>query len=708
MLVEYTDQPQYHALLNRLHAIVLFGAPHRGLEIDALEELTRGEPPHGLVTDLGPQSTILRDLSKKFSAVSKHLAIITCYELQDTPTARQREGDPDAWDRDGPPKRMVDTASACLYTSNEERISIDKNHSMIAKLSGHATAYKSLRTSLEQHAARGHVVLKAKLHRANTCVALRRICTTIASLWTVLGSIDFPDQRSIVFSLQRSKTFFEGFLPSLEGDLATVLLVYGQSSSRPSEFLFHAVQELEAEYLPYQTLCEEFERRYPPARIGRPGNSGQGSFIASLQQSSQYASILRPERLANLCKCSERCIAMLDKIAGLALQGLDDSSFKQIRNMESGKTVGLSRAVLRTIALRASQEKDQIDSPLSGTLAGAELNSSPKIRYYNEGSKLHIPVIVESRILCERRDDVQMSLSEAERIAQVTKKNKRKTGRLVHVLRCLRPEADSEGAEEEPDPRMLVALGYLEDETANTLSLIFALPALPAGTAFEKISTLKDKLNDPDYQPSLGQRFNLARAVCASILGLHCWGWIHKDIRSANILLVPANSRSLNTNADNTEGDEFTAYLCGFDVARSEADLSDWTATMDLEGMFYRHPERQGEPLRAANKVHDLYATGVVLMEIGMKKTVEKTFLPAFVDKLLRTGIMPKAEEIASKTRSHAMEVLRTKMGSAYANAVERCLTGNFGVVYDDEAKTELSMAFQELVLEPVEYGCRL
>ena len=47
-------------------------------------------------------------------------------------------------------------------------------------------------------------------------------------------------------------------------------------------------------------------------------------------------------------------------------------------------------------------------------------------------------------------------------------------------------------------------------------------------------------------------------------------------------------------------------------------------------------------------------------------------------------------------------------MGSRYADAVRRCLQWDFGVEYDDEAKTELSIAFQEVVLETVEDGCRL
>jgi hypothetical protein len=33
----------------------------------------------------------------------------------------------------------------------------------------------------------------------------------------------------------------------------------------------------------------------------------------------------------------------------------------------------------------------------------------------------------------------------------------------------------------------------------------------------------------------------------------------------------------------------------------------------------YRHPERQGRPQKLFKKVHDIYALGVVMLEIGMR-----------------------------------------------------------------------------------------
>ncbi|KAF4540152.1 Het-s domain protein [Lasiodiplodia theobromae] len=38
----------------------------------------------------------------------------------------------------------------------------------------------------------------------------------------------------------------------------------------------------------------------------------------------------------------------------------------------------------------------------------------------------------------------------------------------------------------------------------------------------------------------------------------------------------------------------------------------------DLERNLYRHPDRQGRPKTSFSKLHDIYALGVVLLEIGL------------------------------------------------------------------------------------------
>lgn len=711
MLVEFADNGDYQDLLERIHSVVFFGAPHRGLEIEALEELTRGKPSHGLVTDLGPSSTLLRDLSEKFPRASQHIKIVTCYELQSTPTAKSREGDPESWDRDGPPKMMVDSNSACLYSTNETRISIDKNHSMIAKLSRRDSAYVQLKDSLEDHVRHSHVILRGKLHRKAARHALRRLFEIGRSLAIIVDCIGHQNEREIAASLRSTNTFFNEFLQLLDSDMSTALLIYGQSSSRLMESLLTTIQELEGEYLSYESLHNDF-RHGDRRAVCRPLSDAQSKLIASLRRPTQYTSLLWPQRLGRLKQLSESCVAKLDRLTGLALQGVDDMTLRQVKDMDPAKAVGFPRAALRAVALRAAQEKNQVDDPLPGTLVPSNLKSTPDIQCYIDDSRTPMPVIVESRKLSERPQDVDMTAAEAGRASQCAKSAKERIGKLTHILRCWRQMAepdvlDQEAASDaEPKSCMLEALGYIEDHDKSTLSLLFVLPDL-ANTDPKGICTLKDKLNDRTYQPTLEQRFELARVVCTSIVSLHSWGWIHKDIRSENIMLVPRSPCEGNGNATTNKDDGFSAYLCGFDVARPETDFSDLTKTFELENNLYRHSERQQTPQRPASKLDDLYATGIVLLEIGIKKTMGMTVLPA-IERAFETGTMPPRDRIAEKIRDLAAGSLPARMGTRYAEAVRRCLTGDFEVEYDDPAKTELSMAFQGMVLEAVEHGCQL
>src|SRR5438874_10679646 len=62
-----------------------------------------------------------------------------------------------------------------LFRSNEKTISIDRNHSMIAKLSPTDPAYLELKRILSCHAQQSQVYLKAKLQRKQAGKFLSRV-----------------------------------------------------------------------------------------------------------------------------------------------------------------------------------------------------------------------------------------------------------------------------------------------------------------------------------------------------------------------------------------------------------------------------------------------------------------------------------------------------------------------------------------------------
>ena len=124
--------------------------PHRGLETAAIEHMVAQESTKGLVEELKEGSTLLRTLSERFPEAAKSITLVTCRELFETPQTQERDGQ---WGRTGPPKMMVKETAASLFAVNEERISIQANHSMIGKLSDEpGSAYHTIRDHMSAYA----------------------------------------------------------------------------------------------------------------------------------------------------------------------------------------------------------------------------------------------------------------------------------------------------------------------------------------------------------------------------------------------------------------------------------------------------------------------------------------------------------------------------------------------------------------------------
>ena len=153
MIVDaYIPNGRHADLVKRVYPMILFGAPHCGLENTKLQELTLGKWPERLVSDLSPGSAMLRHFNEHFARASVRMEIVTCIEQKPTPESVALDNNPGRWKRSGPLVMMVDEQSACLYTTNENRITINENHSMIAKLSTSSHAYKEILRNLSIYA----------------------------------------------------------------------------------------------------------------------------------------------------------------------------------------------------------------------------------------------------------------------------------------------------------------------------------------------------------------------------------------------------------------------------------------------------------------------------------------------------------------------------------------------------------------------------
>ncbi|MCJ1459011.1 hypothetical protein MMC28_009388 [Mycoblastus sanguinarius] len=154
------------------------------------------------------------------------------------------------------------------------------------------------------------------------------------------------------------------------------------------------------------------------------------------------------------------------------------------------------------------------------------------------------------------------------------------------------------------------------DDAYVCYGLVFGLRTLEApNLAAPRILTLLD-LYKKSRKPSLNKRLAIALAVAETVLQLHTTGWLHKGLRSDNILFIEAGVSRWNS--DSAGG----PYLAGYDFARpSNAETEMIPGRPDHD--IYRHPLAQGAVRSNFNRSFDLYALGCVLLEIALWSSLQ-------------------------------------------------------------------------------------
>ena len=91
-------------------AVIFFGAPHRGLNITAMQSVLKSTPSAELIRELGRQSPTMQKLNDGFRYLSEGLDILSIYEKR--PTATLRNSECGGLERTGPLEMMVEKDSA--------------------------------------------------------------------------------------------------------------------------------------------------------------------------------------------------------------------------------------------------------------------------------------------------------------------------------------------------------------------------------------------------------------------------------------------------------------------------------------------------------------------------------------------------------------------------------------------------------------------
>jgi hypothetical protein len=95
-------------------------------------------------------------------------------------------------------------------------------------------------------------------------------------------------------------------------------------------------------------------------------------------------------------------------------------------------------------------------------------------------------------------------------------------------------------------------------------------------------------------------------------------------------------------------------------------------------------------------KIHDIYALGVVLLEIGLWEPAVKLEKNMF-------SMANNPHAVRAQLIKHAQRTLESRVGRKYKEVVLKCLTGDFGAEDDTKEDLKLQQAFRHQVVDVIE-----
>ena len=179
----------------------------------------------------------------------------------------------------------------------------------------------------------------------------------------------------------------------------------------------------------------------------------------------------------------------------------------------------------------------------------------------------------------------------------------------------------------------------MEDRVAKRYGYIFDLPGelsaaagacKPAsGGTYALESHLEPELRslrqilDHSSMPSMNRRLSLAVMLLENLLNLHTSGWLHKEFRSDNVILV----RKLNHTREDTSDELslYSVYIAGYIHSRvdSPGEMTE-PLNSELDADLYRHPSLLCDSRHSYHKTLDIFALGCTHLEIGLWSSLRR------------------------------------------------------------------------------------
>ncbi|KAI1207871.1 uncharacterized protein F4807DRAFT_469075 [Annulohypoxylon truncatum] len=174
----------------------------------------------------------------------------------------------------------------------------------------------------------------------------------------------------------------------------------------------------------------------------------------------------------------------------------------------------------------------------------------------------------------------------------------------------------------------MLCLGLFKDSKKKRIGFIFELPNVKPRKNF----VITRNSDWDDYEPcrlsnilnsgtrpfKLNWRLSLAKEVVDTIIRLHAIGGLHKNIRSDSVLFSSKSYLAL------ARTDYSKHLLMGHDFIRTDASPTSSQGGMGKCPDIYHHPDQRKSPDRAYQYAYDIYSLGILLLEIGLWKSLHQ------------------------------------------------------------------------------------
>ncbi|KAJ3823233.1 prion-inhibition and propagation-domain-containing protein [Lentinula raphanica] len=249
-------------------------------------------------------------------------------------------------------------------------------------------------------------------------------------------------------------------------------------------------------------------------------------------------------------------------------------------------------------------------------------------------------------------------------------------------------------------------MGYWHEPEDSCWCLVYVIPSSPSINGIARsvdspyhLLTLLDIIrHNPVIRPPLEHRIQLASDIAGVLSRLFGSQWLHKSIRSDNIVFC--GSRIDQDVLSNSP------LILGFEYSRQYTELASIDLVdLDLAQSLYRHPEYQGnERDRKKYRIaYDVYSFGLMLAEIALWTPVLAIYqerLKRHREEQSRSFLEPQAMILREEVIKIVERQLAFKIGLGYRDVVLWCLRQTQASMITDK---ELAAEFYSKVVVPLE-----